>query len=183
MISDEIRRLHELHQAGALTTEEFERAKAKVLAGAGPNERSTERVCLNKDGGAAGNGYDAGFEARPGLGARDFKSLRRARVDRWLGGVCGGLAGERVNLHKDRASSGPGVGAQFEAGANAFEAQIRALRRSRRERWLGGVCGGLNGVLGLETWVWRLVFLLFALITSGFGALVYLLMWIFVPEE
>jgi len=127
MISDEIRRLHELHQAGALTTEEFERAKAKILAGAGPNERSNERVSLNKDGGSTGNGLDA----RPGLGARDFKSLRRSRTDRWLGGVCGGLA----------------------------------------------------GAFGLETWVWRLVFTVFTIVTSGFGALVYLLMWIFVPEE
>ena len=133
MISDEIRRLHELHQAGALSDAEFERAKAKVLAG--------ERVNLDKDRTAYGPG--------PGSGA----------------------------------GAGPGVGAQFEAGANALEARLRALRRSRRDRWLGGVCGGLNGVLGLETWVWRLVFLLFALITSGFGALVYLLMWIFVPEE
>ena len=123
MISDEIRRLHELHQAGALTTEEFERAKAKVLAGASPNER----VNLNKDGGTVGNG----FEARSGFGARDFKSLRRSRTDRWLGGVCGGLA----------------------------------------------------GAFGLETWVWRLVFTVFTIVTSGFGALVYLLMWIFVPEE
>jgi phage shock protein C len=29
MISDEIKRLHELHQAGALTDAEFEQAKAK----------------------------------------------------------------------------------------------------------------------------------------------------------
>ena len=123
MISDEIRRLHELHQAGALTTDEFERAKAKVLAGASPNER----VNLSKDGAAPGSGY----EARPALGPRDFKSLRRSRTDRWLGGVCGGLA----------------------------------------------------GAFGLETWVWRLVFTVFTIVTSGFGALVYLLMWIFVPEE
>jgi phage shock protein PspC (stress-responsive transcriptional regulator) len=121
MISDEIRRLHELHQAGALTTEEFERAKAKVLAGASPNER----VNLNKDGASTGTG---GFDARP---AGSFGTLRRSRVDRWLGGVCGGLA----------------------------------------------------GTFGLETWVWRLVFTVFTIVTSGFGALVYLLMWIFVPEE
>ena len=31
-ISDEIKRLHELHQAGALSTAEFEQAKAKLLA-------------------------------------------------------------------------------------------------------------------------------------------------------
>ena len=122
MISDEIRRLHELHQAGALTDVEFEQAKAKVLAGASANER--------------------------------------------------------VNLNKGGASSGG-----FEAGTRAFETQVRALRRARGDRWLGGVCGGLNGVMGVETWVWRLLFLLFALITSGFGALVYVLMWIFVPEE
>ena len=122
MISDEIRRLHELHQAGALTDAEFEQAKAKVLAGVGSNER----VNLNKNGGSAG------FNA---------------------------------------------------AGGSTIETRMRALRRSRRDRWLGGVCGGLNGVMGIETWVWRLVFLLFTLITSGFGALVYLLMWIFVPEE
>jgi len=119
MISDEIRRLHELHQAGALTTDEFERAKAKVLAGASPNER----INLNKDG--------TGFDARPGFGAGSLQSLRRSRVDRWLGGVCGGLA----------------------------------------------------GTFGLETWVWRLVFTAFTIVTSGFGALVYILMWIFVPEE
>jgi multidrug resistance efflux pump len=44
MISDEIRRLHELHQAGALSDAEFEQAKAKVLA--------SEKVNLNKDGAA-----------------------------------------------------------------------------------------------------------------------------------
>ena len=31
-ISDEINRLHELHQAGALTAAEFEAAKAKLLS-------------------------------------------------------------------------------------------------------------------------------------------------------
>ena len=131
MISDEIRRLHELHQAGALTDAEFEQAKAKVLASAGPAERGpAERVSLNK-GTSGASGATGGFEAR----------------------------------------------------SNAIEAQFRALRRSRRDRWLGGVCGGLDGVLHVEAWVWRLVFCVFTLITSGFGALVYLLMWVFVPEE
>jgi len=45
MMSDEIKRLHELHLAGALTDAEFEKAKAKVLAGStgGPS------VDLGKD--------------------------------------------------------------------------------------------------------------------------------------
>jgi phage shock protein PspC (stress-responsive transcriptional regulator) len=107
MMSDEIKRLHELHQAGALTDAEFEQAKAKVLGAA------------------------------------------------------------TVNLNKGDGSLG---------------AEINSLRRSRTDRWLGGVCGGLAAASGVESWVWRLVFVLFSL-TFGFGVMIYLLLWIFVPEE
>ena len=107
MLSDEIKRLHELHQAGALSDAEFEQAKARVL--------SASNVNLNK-----GNG--------------------------------------------------------------TLSDELGRLRRSRTDRWLGGVCGGLALVSGVDSWVWRLVFALFAL-TFGFGAVVYLLLWIFVPEE
>jgi phage shock protein PspC (stress-responsive transcriptional regulator) len=34
----------------------------------------------------------------------------------------------------------------------------------------------------VDAWVWRLVFALFTF-TFGFGAVIYLLLWIFVPEE
>ena len=128
MISDEIRRLHELHQAGALSDAEFEQAKARVLAGASAGERAGERVSLNKDGSATGNGYGS-------------------------------------------------------PGAGTVETHFKRLRRSRADRWLGGVCGGLEVAYGIESWIWRLIFTVFTIITSGFGALVYLLMWIFVPEE
>jgi phage shock protein PspC (stress-responsive transcriptional regulator) len=89
-------------------------------------------------------------------------------------------AGERVNLNKDGSATGNGYNA---GGGRTIEAHFKALRRSRADRWLGGVCGGLAGTYGIESWVWRLIFTVFTLITSGFGALVYLLMWIFVPEE
>ena len=58
----------------------------------------------------------------------------------------------------------------------------KRLRRARADRWLGGVCGGLGRVSGVDSWVWRLVFAL-CVMFAGFGALIYLLMWIFVPEE
>jgi phage shock protein C len=106
-VSDEIKRLHELHQAGALNDAEFEKAKAKVLGG-------------------------------------------------------------QVNLDKQATGD--------------FASEIGALRRSRTDRWLGGVCGGLAKASGMESWIWRLVFALFT-VTFGFGLLIYLLMWIFVPEE
>lgn len=59
---------------------------------------------------------------------------------------------------------------------------INALRRSRRDRWLGGVCGGIARMTGVESWIWRLLFALLAL-CAGTGVLLYLLMWILVPAD
>ncbi|MCE3263907.1 MAG: PspC protein [Pseudoduganella sp.] len=102
-VSEELKRLHELHQAGALSDEEFARAKEKLLQGS---------------------------QQPSGDFATEFGSLRRARNDRWLGGVCGGIA-------------------------------VRT---------------------GVESWIWRLLFVLFT-VTFGFGLLIYILLWIFVPED
>ncbi|MCG2583114.1 PspC domain-containing protein [Massilia sp. TS11] len=104
-VSEELKRLHELHQAGALTDAEFEQAKAKLLSGGAAPVRD-----------------------------EDLKS------------------------------------------------DLGRLRRSTTDRWLGGVCGGLAKATGLESWVWRLIFVL-AVVCLGTGVLVYLLMWIFIPEE
>jgi phage shock protein PspC (stress-responsive transcriptional regulator) len=59
---------------------------------------------------------------------------------------------------------------------------INALRRSLGDRWIGGVCGGLAQITGLASWIWRLIFVL-AVVFAGTGLLLYVLMWIFVPEE
>ena len=42
MLSDEIKRLHELHQAGALSDAEYEQAKARILSGAATVSLSKE---------------------------------------------------------------------------------------------------------------------------------------------
>ena len=57
-----------------------------------------------------------------------------------------------------------------------------ALRRVRDDRWLGGVCGGLARMLGVESWVLRLAFTLLFMLW-GTGLIFYILLWIFVPEE
>ena len=59
---------------------------------------------------------------------------------------------------------------------------INGLRRSRDDRWLGGVCGGIGRSTGIAGWVWRLAFSVLAL-CAGTGLLAYLLLWIFVPLE
>jgi phage shock protein PspC (stress-responsive transcriptional regulator) len=59
---------------------------------------------------------------------------------------------------------------------------INRLRLSSTDRWLGGVCGGLGRLTGVESWIWRIVFVL-GLVFGGFTLLAYLLLWIFVPKE
>ena len=101
-LADELTRLQALRDSGALTEEEFQRAKARVLEG----------------------------EPAPAPGVREINRLRRSRSDRWIGGVCGGVA----------------------------------------------------ELTGVDSWIWRLLLTLLALF-GGTGLVIYLLLWIFVPNE
>jgi len=121
IVSDEIERLHALHQAGALTDAEFAQAKARLLNG----------VTLDKT---------------PPFAAA------------------------------------PPVREQHGHDGHDLAQELNRLRRAQADRWLGGVCGGLGAVSGMESWIWRLVFAAFT-VTFGFGLVIYLLLWIFVPNE
>jgi len=59
---------------------------------------------------------------------------------------------------------------------------INGLQRSREDRWLGGVCGGLSQVSGMASWIWRLIFVLM-LPCHGISLVAYLLLWALVPER
>jgi phage shock protein PspC (stress-responsive transcriptional regulator) len=61
-------------------------------------------------------------------------------------------------------------------------AAVNTFRRSRTDRWFGGVCGGIGRSTGMEAWIWRLLFTVL-FICAGVGLLVYVLLWIFVPSE
>lgn len=71
---------------------------------------------------------------------------------------------------------------QASVGDIPVASAMNRLRRSRSDRWIGGVCGGFAALTGVEAWVWRLTLTLLALF-GGTGVLLYLLLWIFVPEE
>ena len=73
------------------------------------------------------------------------------------------------------------LGCASDATAPALRA-MNALRRSRDDRWLGGVCGGIARSTGVDSWIWRLMFALLAL-CAGTGVLIYLLMWVLVPAD
>ena len=59
---------------------------------------------------------------------------------------------------------------------------VNSFRRSRTDRWFGGVCGGLARSTGMEACVWRLIFTAL-FVCAGAGLLLYLLLWLFVPSE
>lgn len=58
-----------------------------------------------------------------------------------------------------------------------------ALRRSRHNRALAGVCGGLAEFFGISAFWFRLGFFLLFLPGGLPGTLIYVLMWIIIPSE
>jgi len=58
----------------------------------------------------------------------------------------------------------------------------RVLRRSRDDRVIAGVCGGLGRYLGVEPILLRIVVVVLA-IAGGSGFLFYIVAWLFIPEE
>ena len=58
----------------------------------------------------------------------------------------------------------------------------RRLYRSRKDRKLAGVCGGVGEYLNVDPTVVRVLFVVLAVL-GGAGLLIYLAMWLLVPEE
>lgn len=58
----------------------------------------------------------------------------------------------------------------------------KKLYRSRRNRMIGGVCGGLADYLGVDPTVVRVIMALVTFV-GGMSIFVYLLMWLLIPEE
>ena len=59
---------------------------------------------------------------------------------------------------------------------------INRLRLSNDDKWLAGVCGGIAEITGVDSWIWRLIFVL-GLAIGGFTAVLYIVLWIFVPRD
>jgi phage shock protein PspC (stress-responsive transcriptional regulator) len=59
---------------------------------------------------------------------------------------------------------------------------LQRLARSSRDRWLGGICGGLGLYTPIPSWTWGLIFCAM-LLFYGIGLVPYILLWIFVPSD
>jgi phage shock protein C len=62
------------------------------------------------------------------------------------------------------------------------ESLLKRLRRSSDDQWIAGVCGGIARATDVETWIWRLLFVLGAF-AGGATIVLYLILWIFMPRD
>ncbi|HDP94752.1 MAG TPA: PspC domain-containing protein [Candidatus Aminicenantes bacterium] len=59
----------------------------------------------------------------------------------------------------------------------------KRLTRSRRNRMIAGVCGGLAEYFDMDPTVVRLLYVVVSVMSVAFpGVLVYLILWIIMPE-
>jgi phage shock protein PspC (stress-responsive transcriptional regulator) len=56
------------------------------------------------------------------------------------------------------------------------------LRRSRDDRMVAGVCGGIAKMVGVDTPIIRILLVAATLLGFGAGAILYLVAWMVVPE-
>ena len=97
----------------------------------------------------------------------------RILVTRWpgsLGSTLHGVAG-MVSLESPASIANGGA-----------MAETRKLYRSKTNRVLAGVCGGLAEYFGLDATLIRVLFVLLAVL-GGAGLVLYVAMWIIVPNQ
>ena len=91
----------------------------------------------------------------------------------------GGISNERRNSQNRRSRK---RAAGFERARPAGRGAPRRLRRSSSDRVLVGVAGGLGRYFGVDPVIFRIGFVI-SVLFGGIGALVYLLLAVFVPTD
>ena len=60
----------------------------------------------------------------------------------------------------------------------------RRLTRSNRNKMIAGVCGGIAEYLDMDPTLVRVLYILVSILSAAFpGILVYIVLWIVIPEE
>ena len=59
----------------------------------------------------------------------------------------------------------------------------KQLRRSRSDRMIGGVCGGIARYFGVDPVAVRVGYAVLAFISGGLAVLAYPALWMVMPEE
>lgn len=61
-------------------------------------------------------------------------------------------------------------------------ATVKRLYRSRSDRKIAGVCGGIAAYFGMDPVIPRLIWVVLAL-AAGMGLLAYIICWLVIPQE
>lgn len=61
--------------------------------------------------------------------------------------------------------------------------EMKRLYRSRKDKLLGGVCGGIGEYFKIDPVIVRIIWVVTAIASLGTAILVYLLLWILVPRS
>ncbi len=60
---------------------------------------------------------------------------------------------------------------------------VKKLTRRRVDRVLAGVCGGLADYFKIDVTIFRVLFVILLIASWGICAIIYLIMWLFIPER
>jgi phage shock protein C len=66
---------------------------------------------------------------------------------------------------------------------NEATTQVKKLRRSRSDKMIAGVCGGMAKMIGVDAAILRIILVAATLLGFGTGAVLYVAAWILMPEE
>lgn len=61
--------------------------------------------------------------------------------------------------------------------------EIKRLYRSRKERMIAGVCGGIAEYFNVDPTLVRLAWIVLIIMGVPFGLIGYLIAWIIIPEQ
>lgn len=61
--------------------------------------------------------------------------------------------------------------------------QVKKLRRSRSDKMIAGVCGGVAKMIGVDAAILRIILVAATLLGFGTGAILYVAAWILMPVE
>ena len=60
---------------------------------------------------------------------------------------------------------------------------IKRLTRSRDDKWIGGVCGGLAAYSGIDATIIRIIVVAATILGAGSLTILYAVAWALVPRE
>ncbi len=60
---------------------------------------------------------------------------------------------------------------------------MAGLKRSKSNKVIAGVCGGLAKRFDMDPTLMRIIYVVASVMTATVGALLYVILWLIIPEE